>query len=189
MDERAWWALIEDARAEAGEHADDRDSPDDPLIGLVAERLAELDGPGIVAFDAMLTRVLDSAYRRPLWYAAYLIEGGCGDDGFMDFRAGLALLGRKVFTRAVDDPDTLADVPTVVRMAREEKGWIGAEGLHYAARNAYKQVLGETESFDASMESALRAMKRPEHPVGDDWDVEDDEETRLHLPRLAALFL
>jgi hypothetical protein len=189
MDEQAWWDLIEDARAEAGEHADDRDSPDDPLVDLVTARLLALDGPGIVAFDAMLTRVLDSAYRRPLWNAAYLIEGGCGDDGFMDFRAGLALLGRDVFTRAVDDPDTLADVPTIVRMGQEDEGWIGAEGLHYAARNAYKRTKGETESFDAAMESAVRAMQRPEHPLGHDWNVEDDTTTRLHLPRLAALFL
>ena len=139
--------------------------------------------------DAMLTRVLDSAYRRPLWNAAYLIEGGCGDDGFMDFRAGLALLGRDVFTRAVDDPDTLADVPTVVRMGLEDTGWIGAEGLHYAARNAYERVMGETGSFDASMESAVRSMRRPDRPAGEDWDVDDDAETRLRLPRLAALFL
>lgn len=189
MDERTWWALIEDARTEAGGHADDRDSPDDPLVGLVTDRLAELDGPDIVAFDAMLTRVLDSAYRRPLWNAAYLIEGGCGDDGFMDFRAGLALLGRDVFTRAVDDPDTLADVPTVVRMGLEDTGWIGAEGLHYAARNAYERVMGETGSFDASMETAVRSMRRPDRPAGEDWDVDDDAETRLRLPRLAALFL
>jgi hypothetical protein len=189
VDEDAWWALIEAARAEAGEHADDRDSPDDPLVDLVTDRLAGLDGPAIVAFDVQLTRRLDAAYRRPLWNAAYLIEGGCGDDGFMDFRAGLALLGRDVFARAVDDPDSLADVPTVVRMGREDRGWIGAEGLHYAARGAYRLVTGETESFDTAMESAVRSMQRPEHPAGEDWDVEDDAETRLHLPRLAALFL
>ncbi|MBO2457773.1 DUF4240 domain-containing protein [Actinomadura violacea] len=189
MDERAWWDLIEDARAAAGGHADDRDSPDDPLIGLVTDRLLALDGPGIVAFDAALTRVLDAAYRWPLWNAAYLIEGGCGDDGFMDFRAGLALLGREVFTRAVDDPDSLADVPTVVRMAKEDKGWIGAEGLLYAAVNAYERVIGGRESFDTAVETALRSMRSLEHPLGESWDVEDDAETRRRLPRLAELFL
>ncbi|MFB4297453.1 DUF4240 domain-containing protein [Actinomadura sp. NTSP31] len=188
MDENAWWALIGAARAEAGERADDRDSPDDPLVDLVTARLSGLDGPAIVAFDVLLTRLLDSAYRRPLWNAAYLIEGGCGDDGFMDFRAGLALLGREVFTRAVGDPDSLAGVSTVVRMGREGRGWIGAEGLHYAAKEAYERALGETASFDAAFERALDAMRRPERPAGEGWDVEDDAETRLRLPRLAALF-
>ncbi|MFI0445410.1 DUF4240 domain-containing protein [Actinomadura sp. 6N118] len=37
----------------------------------------------------LATGVTDYAYRHPLWNAAYLIEGGCGDDGFMDFRDGL----------------------------------------------------------------------------------------------------
>ncbi|MDL4821507.1 DUF4240 domain-containing protein [Actinomadura opuntiae] len=189
MDESAWWALVEDARAEAGDRADDRDSPDDPLVGLVTDRLAALDGPEIVAFDVRLTRLLDSAYRRPLWNAAYLIEGGCGDDGFMDFRAGLVLLGREVFARAVDDPDSLADIPTVVRMGREERGWIGAEGLHYAAGNAYERVRAERAPFDAAIETAMRSMRRPERPASEGWDVEDDAETRLRLPRLAALFL
>ncbi|MFD0690083.1 DUF4240 domain-containing protein [Actinomadura fibrosa] len=189
MDEQAWWGLIEEARAEAGGHADDRDSPDDPLVDIVTRRLAELDGAAIVAFEVMMVRVADSAYRRPLWNAAYLIEGGCGDDGFMDFRAGLMLLGRSVFARAVADPDSLADVPTVVRMGQDDKGWIGCEGLHYAPKNAYARVMGETATFDAAVEDVLRAMRRPEGPSGDDWDVEDDEETRRRLPRLSALFL
>lgn len=38
----------------------------------------------------------------------------------MDFRDGLILPGRDVFTRAVDDPDTLADVPVVRVMADED---------------------------------------------------------------------
>ncbi|MFA1547585.1 DUF4240 domain-containing protein [Actinomadura chokoriensis] len=131
----------------------------------------------------------DSAYRRPLWNAAYLIEGGCGDDGFMDFRSGLVLLGREVFTRAVADPDSLAAVPTVIRMSREESGWIGCEALHYAPRNAYRQVMGETTSFDTAMETAVGSMRRPGAPTGAGWDVEDDDETRRRLPRLAELFL
>ncbi|MFB4307392.1 DUF4240 domain-containing protein [Actinomadura sp. GTD37] len=189
MDERAWWELIEGARALAGDRADDRDFPDDPLVPILTDRLAELDGPRIIDFDVRLTRVTDSAYRRPLWNAAYLVEGGCGDDGFMDFRAGLVLLGREVFTRAVADPDSLAALPTVARMSREEGGWIGCEALHYAPMDAYHRVMGETASFDTAMETAVRSMRRPETPAGADWDVEDDDETRRHLPRLAALFL
>ncbi|MEU4821266.1 DUF4240 domain-containing protein [Actinomadura sp. NPDC023710] len=189
MDQDTWWELIEKARAVAGDRADDRDRPDDPLVRILTDRLGELDGPQILDFDVRLTRVTDSAYRRPLWNAAYLIEGGCGDDGFMDFRAGLVLLGREVFTRAVADPDALAAVPTVTRMSRGEGGWIGCEALHYAPRTAYHRVMGETTSFDTAMEDAVRSMRRPEAPLGAGWDVEDDDESRRRLPRLAALFL
>jgi hypothetical protein len=59
-----------------------------------------------------------------LWAAAYLIEGGC-DDGFMDFRAGLMLQGRTAFEAAVADPDSLAGLPVVQRMATTGKGRLG----------------------------------------------------------------
>lgn len=34
-------------------------------------------------------------YRRDLWAAAYIIGGGCSDDSFIDFRAGLIAQGHE----------------------------------------------------------------------------------------------
>jgi hypothetical protein len=39
------------------------------------------------------------------------------------------------------------------------------------------------------MEAAVRSMRRPERAAGEGRHIEDDAETRRHLPRLAALFL
>ncbi|KAB2343614.1 DUF4240 domain-containing protein [Actinomadura rudentiformis] len=184
-----WWGLIERARTAVGDRADDRNSPDDPLPGALTDVLAALEPTEIIDFSLKATEVTDSAYRHPLWNAAYLIEGGCGDDGFMDFRDGLILLGRETFTRAVADPDSLADLPVVVRMSRDESGWIGFESLDHPISEAYRRSQGETESLDAALETAIRAMTRPHQPAGDNWDVEDDHEMRRRLPRLSALFL
>ncbi|RAY11200.1 hypothetical protein DPM19_31055 [Actinomadura craniellae] len=180
-----WWGLIEQARAAVGDRADDRNSPDDPLPDALMELLVAREPAEIIGFEQRFTQVWGSAYRYPLWNAAYLIEGGCGDDGFMDFRAGLVLLGRETFTRAVDDPDSLADLPVVRRMAQEDGGWIGCEGMNYLPRDAYAKRVGETDTFDA----AIGQPDLPERPAGEDWDAEDDEEMRRRLPRLAALFL
>ncbi|AWS49122.1 hypothetical protein DKM19_42315 [Streptosporangium sp. 'caverna'] len=184
-----WWDLIERARAAVGERADDRDPPGDPLVPVLTTLLSELEAAEIIAFAQLLIRVRDSAYRWPLWNAAQLIEGGCGDDGFRDFRGGLVLLGRTTFTRAVADPDSLAELPVVARMSREEQGWIGCEDLSYAPREAYGRVQGETDSFDAVMEATVPGLDRPGRPAGENWDVDDEEETRRRLPRLAALFI
>ncbi|MFB4317736.1 DUF4240 domain-containing protein [Actinomadura sp. 21ATH] len=184
-----WWDLIERARTAVGERADDRNRPDDPLPGALTDVLAALEPVEIIDFRLKAVEVADSAYRRPLWNAAYLIEGGCGDDGFMDFRDGLILLGRDTFTRAVVDPDSLADLPVVVRMSREESGWVGFESLGYPIEDAYRRSQGETAAFDAAVEAGVRAMNRPDEPAGEGWDVEDDDAMRRHLPRLAALFL
>ncbi|MFD7383153.1 DUF4240 domain-containing protein [Streptomyces anulatus] len=188
MDSNEWWGLVERARDVAGDRADDRDTPDDPLPGALTDVLAALEPERIAAFAVTAVGVTDSAYRRPLWNAAYLIEGGCGDDGFMDFRDGLALLGRETFSRAVADPDSLADLPVVVRMSRGERGWIGYESLSAPVTEAYRRVRGETDSLDAAVEAALRERIRPAEPEGESWDAEDDEANRRRLPRLAALF-
>jgi hypothetical protein len=190
VDIDAWWSLIERARAAAGDRADDRNQPDDPIVPILTGLLAELEAAEIIAYKLLSIEVGDSAYRWPLWNAAQLIEGGCGDDGFMDFRAGLVLQGRTTFTRAVADPDSLAELPVVVRMSLDDGGgWIGCEDVSYAPRTAYGRAHGETESFDAAVEAAVRAMDRRTRPTGEDWDFDDEDETRRRLPRLAALFL
>ncbi|GIH90322.1 hypothetical protein Psi01_09520 [Planobispora siamensis] len=189
VDVDTWWNIIERARAIAGDRADDRDPPDDPLVEILTDLISELEPVEIIAFERIFVQMQDLAYRRPLRNAAQLIEGGCGDDGFVDFRAGLMLLGRTVFTRAVADPDSLADLPVVVRMGRAGEGWIGCEDASYAAKRAYERVQGESESFDEVLTAAFAAMDRPDHPAGEDWDIDDEDETRKHLPRLSALFL
>ena len=189
MEIDSWWDLIERARAMVGDQADDRDPKGDPLPQAMVDVLATLAPADIADFAIGHITVRDTAYRYPLWNAAYLIEGGCGDDGFGDFRDGLILLGRDVFSRAVADPDTLADLPVVARMGRNESGWIGYESLSYLIKDAYRRVTGETDSLDAAVEAATANMARPRRPLGDDWDAEDDQEMRRRLPRLAALFL
>lgn len=151
--------------------------------------VTRLEPTQIVDFFVTHIKVSDSAYTAALWKAAYLIEEGCGDDGFTDFRDGLILLGRNTFTRAVKAPDTLADLPVVARMARDEEGWIGYESVSRLIKDAFHRVQGETDSLDAAIEAAAGDMSRPGQPLGEDWDPEDDEETRRRLPRLAALFL
>ena len=83
------------------------------------------------------------------------------------------------------DPDSLAELPVVIRMAEDDGGWLGCEDMNYAARIAYERAQGETESYDA----ALSRPAHPEKPAGEGWDFEDEDETRRRLPRLATLFL
>ncbi|PIM72629.1 hypothetical protein CTU88_10845 [Streptomyces sp. JV178] len=79
----------------------------------------------------------------------------------------------------------------MTRMSREEGGWIGYESVSYVISDAYRRVLGETDSLDTAVEAALSGMARPEQLLGEEWnrDPEDEEQMRRRLPRLAALFL
>ncbi|MEU4770036.1 DUF4240 domain-containing protein [Actinosynnema sp. NPDC023794] len=185
-----WWAVVERARAAVGDRAGDRNHADDPLPDALTDELAKLGPDGIVDWEITYVQVTDSAYRHPLWHAAYLVEGGCGDDGFMDFRDGLVLQGRDVFTRAVDDPDTLADVPVVRAMADEEGGgWLGYQAISTCVEEACRRVCGGTDSFHEAVDEALAALSRPDEPAGPGWHWSDDGAFREHLPRLSAMFL
>src|SRR5262245_31843830 len=76
----------------------------------LANRLAKLPAKEILDFDYWWDVALKEAYQWNLWGAAYLINGGCSDDGFEYFCRWLVLQGRDVFQKAVKSPDTLADV-------------------------------------------------------------------------------
>lgn len=100
MTQTEFWEHIEKSRrAEPEAHAE----------RLVA-RLAKLRPADILAFQNIWDRFEARSYSRVLWGAAYLINGGCSDDGFDYFRMWLILQGEKVYIAAVKNPDSLADV-------------------------------------------------------------------------------
>jgi hypothetical protein len=64
-----------------------------------------------------------------------MINGGCSNDGFEDFRGWLIVQGHEVFERMIADPDTLADLP-IVRAARLGRARLGCEETLYIAYRA-----------------------------------------------------
>ncbi|WP_373430749.1 DUF4240 domain-containing protein [Streptomyces sp. B3I8] len=58
-----------------------------------------------------------------LWVATERIFGGwCSDDGFCYFGLWMVGLGRNAFSRAVADPDALADTPEVQCLVARPRG-------------------------------------------------------------------
>lgn len=105
MDEQGLWELIEAARGQAGDPADAE------AVAARAVTLLSARPPGeIVAADEVLWGLMAGSYRHPLWAAAYLVNGGCSNDGFEYFRGWLIMQGREVYDRVVADPDALADL-------------------------------------------------------------------------------
>lgn len=189
MDRETFWSVVETARERAGASADDRGAKDDPLPGALTDLLVErLTADEILAFVDVAGDVVNDAYAWPVWGAAYLVEGGCSDDAFMDFRDGLVLAGRETFEHTLADPDTLADHPVVAAMADGGSSWFGFESLDSLVGDAWSRATGEDdEAYHAARErtSSGRALAEP---AGEQWDFDDDEENARRLPRLTALF-
>jgi len=97
MDTTTFWRLVADTRAAAG-HDTGRQSQ------LLEHRLSDLPAQQIVGFQRIRHRLDQRAYTWDLWGAAYVIEDGCSDDCFRDFRAYLISLGRGPYEAALRDP-------------------------------------------------------------------------------------
>ncbi|UJR86627.1 DUF4240 domain-containing protein [Sandaracinus amylolyticus] len=166
MNEQTFWALVESAKAEC-----DRTSRDEATWqpAVLQRKLEALPPSEIMAFAEIFETLHARAYRRELWAAAYVIEGGCSDDGFMDFRSGLIGLGREAYYDAIRDPRTLIRQP-----ARGVD--FSQETMRYAAGLAYEAVTGE-ELPDLRVD--------PPEPIGERWD---DATKYATYPELARKF-
>ena len=166
MDEAVFWRVIDEARQAAGGESDD-------VSHQLQDRLTELSPQAIVEFARIRHRLDERAYTWDLWGAAYVIEDGCSEDCFRDFRAYLISLGRGPYEAALRDADSVAGV---VQDA-ETGDWENADAV---AHEAYASVTGEDFPLDHS------DLSGP--PRGTPWDSEDEDSLARRYPRLAARF-
>jgi hypothetical protein len=124
----------------------------------------------ITGFRNRLLERMDAAFHWDLWGAAYIIAGGCSDDGFTDFRGWLISMGQSVFEQAVSDAESLVDVadaPGVEDVFFEE--------FLYVPARVYEEVTGrEIPAYTGHLRS---------EPAGNRWSEEGDELMR-RFPRL-----
>jgi Protein of unknown function (DUF4240) len=166
MDEAAFWQLTAETREAAGGDTEGQSE-------LLEEKLSRLPGEQIAEFQRIRHRLDEQAYSWDLWGAAYVIEDGCSDDCFRDFRSYLISLGREPYEAALRDPDSLAPV---VQDA-ETGDWENADSV---AGDAYESAVGEDIPADDSDLSG--------EPSGEPWDDEDQDALVQRYPRLAERF-
>lgn len=162
MNRDEFWAIIE---------ATPSDSDPYERAEAVQEALCERSAEEIVDFERHMASLLTESYSWKLWGAAYLINGGCSDDGFDYFRGWLILQGKAVFENAIANPDSLADVPEL-----EED--VECEDILGVAWSAYESVTGD--------EMPMVSIELPD--LGEGWDFDDDEEMEQRYPKLFAKF-
>ena len=142
----------------------------DTKCSLLANRLRKLPLAEVVSFDAHFTQCLDRAYAYRLWAAAYIINGGCSDDSFSDFRSTLISMGRQTFESTLADPNFLATIDYDPDVATYE-------GFQYVGRKVAQQMNGG--------KAFKRSQPHPESPTGEDWD---DETVAFLFPILAEKY-
>jgi hypothetical protein len=162
MDEESFWEIVR--------RADDISRGNmDRKCDALRQQLSALSKDAALEFARLFDAMMDKAYCWPLWRAAYVINGGCGNDSFSDFRAWLISRGRQAFEGALSNPDGLADADF------SEADWF-YEGYQYAVTEGVKAVVGDRPR---------RTIPMPSRPSGAEW-----QEDRVHglFPKLNAKF-
>jgi hypothetical protein len=149
VDEQKFWEVVQQAHDQSGGDMDEKCE----VMKKVASKLPKDEA---MAFYHCFDSMMDRLYSWPLWGAAYVINGGCGDDTFSDFRASLISRGQNAFEKALADPDSLADEEF------GEDAWF-YEGYEYAVTDGVKAAVGSIFNRD---------KLHPEAPSGTEW-VED----------------
>jgi hypothetical protein len=93
--------------------------------------LTQLPIPAIIAFELHLAAQRKRVDTWLTWGAAWIImQGWCSGDSFFYLQSWLVGLGHEAFERVADNPDSLADVPQVRRLAdRQRSDWSAATRL------------------------------------------------------------
>jgi hypothetical protein len=165
-DDAAFWRLIAETRSAAGNDTGRQSE-------LLKDRLTQLSPQAIVEFARTRHRLDQRVYTWSLWGAASVIEDGCSDDCFRDFRGYVISLGRGPYERALANPDSLASVA----QDAEAGDWENADNV---APDAYSSVTGGDFPLDDSDLSG--------RPRGTPFSDSNTTGLARRYPRLAARF-
>lgn len=144
----------------------------DRQLSALKTLLSRLSEDELVGFQEIVDYLMDQAYTWGLWGAAYLMLGGCSDDDFEYFRAGLIMCGKEVYEEALKDPDSLADGDEVQI----------CEDILTLACEVYEERSGDGAIYDR-----YREVMNVE-PAGEPFEESDDDHFKEHYPRLWARY-
>jgi Protein of unknown function (DUF4240) len=161
MDEQKFWEVVQRAHDISAGNMDRK-------CDALRQQIFALSKDDALQFARLFDAMMDKAYDWPLWGAAYIIGGGCGDDSFNDFRSSLISRGRLALERALADPDSLAGGDL------SEADWF-YEGYQYAVTQGVKAVAGMRPG-----------RQMPNEPSGAAWK---EAEVYALFPKLSAKFV
>ncbi len=161
MTKDEFWNLIEKSKELVG------DGNCYEQAKIVQSLLEECSPADIICFDAIYDEMRLESYDQQLWAAAYIINGGCSDDGFEYFRGWLISRGREVFEKALQNPGSL-----VSQIPRSDEV-VECEDMLYVARKAYEKKTGKGMPNRAPLDWKLN---------GEAWD---EDKVDLLYPELA----
>lgn len=132
--------------------------------------LLKLPAIEILEFENRFRTLRSEACNWDFWGAAYIINGGCSDDCFSDFRDWLIGQGKSIFENALTNIESLSELTDTNDGDWEGLGYVPTEAYEKKTRNNMPN--GMRETFDIA---------------GEQWEEEGDD-LKNRYPKLWAKF-
>jgi hypothetical protein len=134
------------------------------------KELEKLTAIEVLEFDNMFRKLRGEIYNWDFWAAAYIINGGCSDDTFSDFRGWLIGQGKSIFESSLQNIENLSEIKET-----NDGDW---EGLSYIPSEVYKQKTGN---------NIPQGIQENHEITGEEWE-EDEIELKKRYPKLCEKF-
>lgn len=131
--------------------------------------MRQLSTDELQSFQRHYDDAVKAAYRWDLWGAAYVINGGCSDDGFRYFLDWLISEGSHTYSQALKSPDNLALLPRV--------DYADNESFAYVASEIFEEEEGGELDRDFTVDISM--------PAGKEWSEADLPQL---FPKLVQLY-
>ncbi len=168
LDEDLYWSII----AASLERSDDQDDQEEFLI----RRVQQLSPKEMIGFRLMTDKLLHDTYNSEMWCAAYIINGGCSDDGFEYFRCWVISRGKDVYYNAKANPDSLIS-------QLDEGDFYEFESFWYVANEAFERITGN-DLYDFIDDEAFKFKEGQYPPIVFNWQEEDPDSMKAICPKL-----
>jgi len=152
MNEEIFWSVVDKANKQA---ASTYERPE-----RLESLLDAMPATDVLEFEKQFRMAADQAYDHKVWAAAYLLNGGCSDDCFIDFRSWLISSGRDTYSSILNDPDSAGSF-------FQGDDEVTLEEYGYVAWEVYKRKTGRDIDL-SNWEHSWRT-----EPTGTQWEEDD----------------
>ena len=163
MESEKFWKIIEITKSESSGDYEKQQS-------LLERELLKLTAKEVLEFDNKFRTLRGEIYTWDFWAAAYIINGGCSDDCFSDFRGWLIGQGKSIFNNAIQNIETLSELKET-----NDGDW---EGLSYIPTDIYEKKTGN---------DMPKGIQENFEITGEEWE-EDENDLKNRFPKLYTKF-
>jgi hypothetical protein len=174
LDEDKYWEIVSKSlKSTNGQDAQEK---------FLISEIGKLTPKEMIGFRLRTDYLLYHTYNSEMWCAAYIMNGGCSDDGFEYFRCWVISRGKETYCNSKANPDYL--IAEVVEGAES----YDFESFWYVALEAFKHRTGKN-LYDYIDNENFKTKEGSYPQFEFTWQEEEPESMKKICPKLFAKFI